>query len=115
MEVRPLRALLARSSGSHPGSRRSIVVPPTIDGVAFPVIRSRFETASPGLKLEELRHCCATSPPETAPRSACRFAARSRSSMQEEAWHSLIGTDGCSPAARTTTACATSPPEVAPA
>ena len=105
MEVRPLRALLARSSGSHPGSRRSIVVPPTIDGVAFPMIRRLFEHASPGREIEELVGSCvassaevAASPLEVASRSSCRFAARMRSSMQEEARHSLnSGTDGCSP------------------
>ena len=91
------------SLGSHPGSHRSIVVAPLTVGVAFPLIRSLFEYASPGRVTEELLQCCATSPPEVASWSACRFAARSRSNMQEEARHSFTCTDGCSPVACTTT------------
>ena len=65
--------------------------------------RRRFET---GCTSD-----CATSPPEVASRSARRSAARSRSSMQEEAWHNPTGTD-CGSAAVAITSCAPSPPEV---
>ena len=97
MEFRPrqpLSRLPPRIPDVYP-----VILPPMTEGVDFPVIRRRFEKGA-----TELLHCCAISPSEVASRSACRFAARSRSSMQEEAGHSLTGTDGCSPAAGTTTA-----------
>ena len=88
-EVRhhPQRIRAAHPSADWIRSRcSSTIVPPMVAGVIFPVIRRRL---SGGVRE------CMPSRAGAGSRTACRFAARNRSSMHEEARHSLIpGTDG---------------------